>query len=188
MPILPHAPGSDRFIPFYDQFVERVYRYHLSRTGSVAEAEDLTSETFHAALENFSRCRAGEEEPWVIGIARHKLVDHFRRSKHPQPLETIEDWPDPDPSPEDQASQRLEIGQVAAALRRVTPERAEALTLHYFAGLGLAEVGRAMGRSEEAAKKLVQRALADLREALGVKKAIVENSNNRSHAYDRLFR
>jgi RNA polymerase sigma-70 factor (ECF subfamily) len=64
---------------------------------------------------------------------------------------------------------------VAAALRALNPERAEALALHYFAGLGFAEAGRVMGKSEEAVKKLVQRGLVELRERL--ERPVLSNPN-----------
>lgn len=159
------------FCTLYDQHVARVYRYHLVRTGSPAEAEDLTAETFLAALESFARLRPGDPPlPWLIGIARHKLGDYLRRAYHPVahllPLETAAQQPAPGLSVEEQAGLRLDMRRVAAVLTRLIPERAEALALHYFAGLNLAEVGGVMRKSEEAAKKLVQRGLADLRQQL----------------------
>lgn len=161
------AVSRPEFTQIYDQHVERIYRYLLARTGVPAEAEDLTAETFRAALEGYSRFRPddGSAAGWLVGIARHKLADHYRR-RPPLPLEDIANHPHPAPSPEEQAGQRMEWDQVCAALSLLSAERAEALALHYFAGLGLAEVGRSMGKSEEAAKKLVQRGLAELRERL----------------------
>ena len=52
----------DPFLSLYHQHVEQVYRYHLARTGCPAEAEDLTAETFRAALEAFDAC-ARERPP-----------------------------------------------------------------------------------------------------------------------------
>ena len=53
-----------------------MYGYLLPRCGSVADAEDLTAETFMAAV-----AALGRPDPpsvtvaWLIGVARHKLVD-----------------------------------------------------------------------------------------------------------------
>ncbi len=174
--------NTDDFCQVYDRHVERIYRYHLARTGSAVEAEELTAETFSAAWESFGGFRAEKTEPgnpangvaaWLVGIARHKLADHFRRSlfrgkPRLAPLETAGLLSAPEPTPEEQAGQRLELARVAAALRRLNAERAEALALHYFAGMSLAEAGQVMGKSEEAAKKLVQRGLAELQQMLRV--------------------
>ncbi len=177
------APSAADFCQVYDQCVERVYRYHLVRTGSPAAAEELTADTFFAAWESFGSFREDGADSgaaaWLIGIARHKLADHFRRSlfrgqPRSVPLEAAEPLPSPGPSPETLAAERLELARVAAALRRLNSERAEALALHYFAGLPLAEVGRAMNKSEEAAKKLVQRGLSELRQMLRVAQGSAE--------------
>jgi RNA polymerase sigma-70 factor, ECF subfamily len=152
----------------YDQYMERIYRYHLARTGSVPDAEDLTAETFRAAIEGIDRCRPEQAAAWLVGIARHKLADHQRRCVRFIPLEALEERPYPSPAVEDLAGQRLEMARVSHALRLLNADRAEAIALHYFAGLSLSEVGRVMGKSEEAVKKLVQRGLAEMRDRLVV--------------------
>lgn len=54
-----------------------------SLLGDLASAEDLTQKTFTAVV---VAAREGRSEaltmPWVMGVARHKLVDHFRRIPH----------------------------------------------------------------------------------------------------------
>ncbi len=160
------APGS--FAALYRLHVERIYRYHLARTGCEQDAQDLTAETFRAALEARAAYRPSQGAPlaWLMGIARHKLADHFRRMPRQAALEEAEGQADPRPTPEEAAGRRLEMAAVAQALRRLSPERAEALALHFFAGLSLEEVGQAMGKREGAVKKLVQRGLGDLRREL----------------------
>ncbi len=161
----------DSFLTLYDQHVEQVYRYHLARIGCPAEAEDLTAETFRAALEAYGRLRPGEPPAaWLFGIARHKLLDHlrrvYRREKRLLPLEAVHTQAAPGPLPEDAAAAHLEQERITAALSQLSGERGEALALHYYGGLPLVEVGHLLGKSEEAAKKLVQRGLAELRERL----------------------
>ena len=67
-------------LALYDVALPQVYGYLLRRCGRTALAEDLTAETFLAAVD---AVRSGGSPPlstgWLIGIARHKLVDHWRR-------------------------------------------------------------------------------------------------------------
>jgi RNA polymerase sigma-70 factor, ECF subfamily len=77
--------GVDPLVAMYPEALPQVYGYLLPRCGSVAVAEDLTAETFMAAVALFRR----ENEPqltvaWLIGVARHKLVDHWRRTAREQ--------------------------------------------------------------------------------------------------------
>ena len=52
----------------------------MRRCGPPALAEDLTAETFLAAVD---AVRGSDPPsvtlPWIMGVARHKLVDHWRR-------------------------------------------------------------------------------------------------------------
>jgi len=158
------------FGQLYEQHADRIYRYHLVRTGDPALAEDLTAETFHAALEGFARYRPGKgsHAAWLAGIARHKLADSYRR-RRTLPLDLVDERAAPAASAaptEETVQRRLQMAAVAAAMKHISPDRAEALALHFFAGLTLEDAGAAMGRNSEAVKKLVQRGLADLRRSL----------------------
>lgn len=56
-----------------------LYRYALLRTQDTALAEDLVQETFLAALKaRASFSGRSSEQTWLIGILKHKLIDHFR--------------------------------------------------------------------------------------------------------------
>src|SRR5262249_50904845 len=65
----------------YRRFLPVVYRFLHSRTGNIALAEDLTSDTFFAVMESLGTLRAQDElgfATWALGIARNKLAMHFR--------------------------------------------------------------------------------------------------------------
>lgn len=56
-----------------------LYRYALLRTQDAALAEDLVQETFLAALGARARFSGqSSEQTWLIGILKHKMIDHFR--------------------------------------------------------------------------------------------------------------
>lgn len=155
----------EAFGEFYQANLETVYRYHLAHTGNVQDAQDLAAETFQAALEARRSYHSlkGSQKTWVMGIAHHKLVDYFRRSYRNPTVELAELQSDFEPLPEEITARRLQEAQISQALKRLPPDRAEAVVLHYFAGLNLAETSLAMGKSQVAVKKLIQRGLQDLR-------------------------
>ena len=155
------------FAGLYRRHVNRVYRYLLIRVGDVHDAQDLTAQTFLAALEGIAGYRGrGEFVAWLLGIARRKAADHFRRGRTTLPLEAAAHVPDPNPLPDAVVEQRLRLERVTRALRSLSPDRVEALSLRVFGGLNAAEVGRVMDRSEAAVRMLVHRAMRDLRERL----------------------
>jgi DNA-directed RNA polymerase specialized sigma24 family protein len=72
------------FDELYRRHLNRVYRYLLSQVGHIHDAQDLTAQTFIAALEGLTGRRvgyqpAGKFSLWLLGIARRKAADHFRR-------------------------------------------------------------------------------------------------------------
>jgi RNA polymerase sigma-70 factor (ECF subfamily) len=60
----------------------------------------------------------------------------------------------------------LDRQSLEPALTRLTPEQRQAIELRFVQGMSVAEAAAAMGRSEEAVKKLQSRALANLRRHL----------------------
>ena len=157
--------NTEAFAELYRRHVTRVYRYHMAHTGNVKDAEDLTSQTFMAALEGIRSFRGdGVFAAWLMGIASRKRALHFRRNRPEVPLEAALHLPTSGLSTDQLAGRHLQIESVARALQQISPDRADALSLVYFSGLSMAEAGSALGKSEAAVKMLVSRGLQDLRE------------------------
>ena len=89
---------------------------------------------------------------------------HFRGNRHEVPLDAALHIPSPGLTPDKEAAQRLQMESVSRALRQISPDRAEALTLSFFGGLSNLEISRALHKSEGAVKMLISRGVQDLRE------------------------
>ena len=153
----------EAFAELYRRHVARIYHFHLVRTGNVEDAQDLTSQTFLAALNSIQAFSgSGFFCGWLFGIARHKVADYYRSQRDEAHLEMIEDFSDPNPSPEEKVSPQLQLAQVSKALETLIPEQAEAILLRIFGELSASEVGKIMGKSEAAIKMLVCRGLKNL--------------------------
>lgn len=60
---------------------EVLRRYALARVSNPSIAEELVQDTFAAALQNADRFMGrSAEQTWLVGILRHKILDHYRRS------------------------------------------------------------------------------------------------------------
>ena len=155
------------FTTLYRRYLTPVYRYFYVRTGDRQQAEDLTAQTFISAMEGLPRYRErGTFAGWLFTIAARRLADHFRRHRPTVALDGVADMPTPDPLPEALAERAEQSAHLARALRTLSPDRAQAVALHFFGELSLSETGRVMGRSKIAVKSLIHRALHDLRERL----------------------
>lgn len=123
------------------------------------EAEDCFQDTVLAALRAYERLEHRENlRGWLFVIARRKVLDaHRRRARDPgftaNPPETPVGPPEP---PED---------GVWRALARLAPGQRDAIALRVGADLGYADVARALGCSEPAARQRVKAGLERLRSA-----------------------
>ena len=149
------------FLQLYDEALPHVYGYLLRRCETAATAEDLTADTFLAAV---TASRTGHEinVPWLIGTARHKLVDHWRRAgRNRQLLEEL--WEGSEPTTD--ANEPVDELHVQAVLARLLPHHRAALTLRYLDGLPVDQVAQLLERSLHATESLLMRAKAAYRDA-----------------------
>ncbi len=160
------------FSTLYDRHADRIYRYLLVRVNNVHDAQDLTSQTFIAAMENIHKYKGNSPfAAWLFGIARHKSVDHFRRNKPETILDAAANVPD-DVNPDEIVGRQLQVELVARKLGTLSPDRAEALSLRLFGGLEAAEIARLMDKQESAVRMLVYRGLQDLQAQLNSEREV----------------
>lgn len=75
------AGDAEAFGEFFRRHQDTVLLYVRRRSSDAELAADLTAETFAAALLAVHRGNAAKVTsgaPWLIGIARHKLIDTYR--------------------------------------------------------------------------------------------------------------
>jgi RNA polymerase sigma-70 factor (ECF subfamily) len=160
----PAAPADLRLrlVDLYDTALGDVYGYLVPRCGSPTLAEDLTSETFLAAADAVQRRPPDDlTVAWLIGIARHKLADHWRRkAREERLLNAVDAEPD---ATGDEWDARLDAIAARRTLAALGSHHRGALTLRYVDGLPVREVAECLGRSEKATEVLLVRARAAFR-------------------------
>ena len=76
-----------------DRHGDALYRYALLRVREPVVAEDLVQETLLAALKRFDKFQGrSAERTWLIGIMKHKVVDHFRRALREDTFLPSSEW------------------------------------------------------------------------------------------------
>lgn len=154
--------GGQALLRLYDTALPAVHGYLLSRCGSRALAEDLTAEVFLAAVDAVRREHAPPVTvPWLIGTARHKLVDHWRRQgREDRGLHALVDVETHDPW-----DARLEEVHARGVLDGLGPHHRAALTLRYLDDLPVPQVAAVLGRTTHATEALLVRARSAFRRA-----------------------
>ena len=144
-------------LALYDEALPEVYGYLVRRCADRTAAEDLTSETFLAAMD---AARKKVPPPitvgWLIGVARHKLADHYRRrsdrfwipvAELPEPVDPRDDWD-------------AELDRIVAesVLAKLPEQHRTVLTLRYMDDCSVPECAELIGRTVHATEALLVRA------------------------------
>jgi RNA polymerase sigma-70 factor (ECF subfamily) len=152
------------FTELYQRNATQVFYYLYSRVRNVADAEDLTSQTFMTALENLSKLRDSRKcTPWIFTIARNKAFDFFRKSQRHPTVDFDEDL--------DQAktaggilsqADRDRLRDLELLISRLSPLEQEYLRLRIVADLSFAEIASILSEPETRIKKKYYRLLERL--------------------------
>ena len=156
-PAVVPQPGA-ALLDAYEVALPQVYGYLLRRCGDRTVAEDLTSEVFLAAV----GAQGEVGLPWLIGTARHKLVDHWRRTAREDRTLTEAAWPCEDSDPWEA---RLDVLLARQVLAGLAPQHRAALVLRHVDDLPVPQVAAALGRTLHATEALLSRARAAFRRA-----------------------
>jgi RNA polymerase sigma-70 factor (ECF subfamily) len=161
----PASEGATALLALYDRALPQVYGYLVSRCGSPALAEDLTAETFLAAVTALQRGTAELTTGWLVTVARRKLVDHWRRSaRDERKLQLAANEPSVDEPPWDE---QLDATRAGAVLSELGAHHRAALTLRYVDAMSVPEVAEHIGRTLHATEALLVRARSAFRRAYG---------------------
>ncbi len=151
-----------RFGELYERNFERVYAYVARRVPSRREAEDLTSEVFHQALENLARFewRGAPFAAWLYRIAANGIADRWRRVARERGNPPSDDPPEPRKTDLEEVERRALlyrlVGTLPADQRRV-------ISMRFAEEKSIREIAQELRRTEGAVKQLQFRALEALR-------------------------
>lgn len=140
------------------------------RARSPAEADDIVSEVFTAALTSLDRFEGEESDfrAWLFTIASRRVVDDLRRRS--RRVETAPYEPGLDErrvdSAEDCGLDALGTDWVRAILDRLAPDQRDVLLLRVIGDLTVEQIASALGKTVGAVKQLQRRGLAAARRIL----------------------
>ena len=152
-----------RFEALFTRHQRAVLAYAMRRSPTVADAEDVTAETFTIAWRKIDAIPADEALPWLYAVARRVLANHRRgtgRRERLAALLRVEDVPTPLRAGEDRD------GPAFDALASLSPPDQELLRLVAWEELGNREIAAVLGISANAVAIRLHRARARFAEAL----------------------
>jgi RNA polymerase sigma-70 factor (ECF subfamily) len=152
------------FEDMYRTYCDRIWRLLVRLSGSEQWAEDLFQETWLSAARHAQALREDTALlPWLCTIARNKFRNGVRAGVFERKKLDALAWARPDTGgPDDAAAARLRVVRATAAFSRLPGAHREVLLLSALEGLETADVARVLGITEQAVRKRLSRARADL--------------------------
>ena len=182
LPLRGRAAGigrEDDFIPaecaaaiafdaLYERYLDRVYAYMRTHSGSAEDAADLTQQVFLQALEGLSRFRGDEEQvaAWLFRIARNLSSNHWRRHRATITWDVVPETLQPrtEGALDERLLRREALLPLRALLRTLSPEARDLLALRFTAELTVPEIALVIGKSVAATSKQLSRTMQHLQE------------------------
>lgn len=180
--------ACDKLFSAYGERVRRIIRLRMGKElRSKLESMDLVQDAFIFALrslENFTYQNEGDFLRWLSKIAENRIRDNLdklhaekRDIRKEIPLKDnvqssqdtfIRDFvPADSTTPSMIISKREELDRLEKAMDKLKPEYKEIITLTKIEGLSYEQVGNRLGKSSDAVRMLLARAMAALTSAFG---------------------
>ena len=159
-------------------FVQRqqgfIFGYLRSRMVDPTDADDLCQEVFLRCLAGKVRFRGDVPvRPWLLGVARNVLREHIRRNQRRKEVAWTEMCLELDALTEDETSDYRQMHDwLNACISSLGQSAHDALKMHYYARMKMAQIAEKLRRSEGAVKLLVFRARQALKECVTRKSRI----------------
>ena len=158
------------------QALEELYARHsawllarlMRRCNDSEVVVDVVQDTFVTLWKDARKYRGDSEVAgWLWGIAFRRMVSRLRKRKD---VVLLPEWDARDlgraPAAEDEVLLGVEYGDLAGALRRLSPEFRSVVQAVVLDGLTTKEAGRLLGVRENTVKTRLHRAKAQLRGSL----------------------
>ncbi len=170
-----------KFSRFYEKNIDKVYRFVYLKVSSKEVSEDLTAEAFKRFWEEMkSPTEIKNSRAFLYQVVRNLIIDHYRqRDRDPvkiPPEEVSLKKEGESPGEELQTSQNIK--KMRQALYKLKDNYQNVLLWYYLEDMPVSEIAEIEGKSENAIRVTIHRALKSLRDELGVKESEKEDQNH----------
>lgn len=157
------------FDELYQRYFKRVYAFLDKRLRNRWDTEETTQEVFINVFSSLDGYRGDAPfAAWIFGLTRRTLAARFRRKRHPVVPLTEEDedraiggltaGAQPEATPLEQYEFNERAAQICRTLEtEISDEQRTVFELHHLEALPIAEIARALSKSEDSVKSNLYR-------------------------------
>jgi len=155
----------------YHEHHKSVYNYIAFRINNHHDAEDLASDVFVKAMQNFRRYNPSlPMEAWLIGIAKNTVTDYLRRTKKRQfsPLQDFFGLASDKKPPEEIVVLNEENRRLIQAMATLNDKERQILSMKFATEMRHSEIAKIMQISESHVGVTAHRAIGKLKKFMEV--------------------
>ena len=166
---------EQEFINFYNNNLDKVFRFIYFRVDKIEIAQDLTAQAFLKCWQTDTNSKSVIKNPqaFVYRVARNQIIDFYRqKNKTPISLEELKEKgiEVPQKSFVFKIELTLEMENLKKVLQRIKPEYSEVIIWHYIDNLSTKEISEILQKKENNVRVLLHRALETLKKEVGANK------------------
>ncbi len=164
-------PNYEQFKDYYEQFMPQVFGYVFMRTNqNKSMAEDLVSEIFLKAIENFEQFdeKKGTFKSWIFQVTKNYLIDHYRSKKNQesQSIDNLSNELRDKSDSQNEANSAIEKELINEAINELPESKKELILLRYFAGYSHEEIASITNETANNTRVKLHRTLEELKRKL----------------------
>jgi RNA polymerase sigma-70 factor (ECF subfamily) len=160
---------KEKFSKIYDKYIEKIYRFVFVKVNSQEIAEDICSETFIRTWNVFqdeNKAKIKNPRAFLYKIARNLIIDYYRQKSKDQviPLEDVQfQLINHRIDLAQEAITRSDFHTIMQSLAGLKEDYQNVIIWHYLDEFSIAETAELLGRTKEATRVLLHRALQKLK-------------------------
>jgi len=165
---------EQEFTHFYNNNIDKVFRFIYFRVDKIEIAQDLTAQAFLKCwqTDNNSKFVIKNPQAFVFRVARNQIIDFYRqKNKTPISLEELKEKgiEIPQKSFVFKIELSFEMESLKKALQRIRPAYSEVIIWHYVDDLSTKEIAQILDKNENNVRVLLYRALETLKKEVNKK-------------------
>ena len=148
--------------PMVHEYQARLRAFLFSRVHDRAAADDLAQEVFLVAMQHIGEFDSARPAwPWLLGIARNKMHEHWRETAREMPTDSIEslvaEQEMNEPPDEDPDADRDRLDALRACMGNLAPDARDLLSQTYEKSLDSFALSKRLGRKAGAIRVALHR-------------------------------
>lgn len=163
------------FGKIYDRYIDKIYRFIFVKVSSQEIAQDLCSEVFLRGWQAFQNQKSEikntkieNPQAFLYKIANNLIVDYYRKKAKTQIIPDYNiQMADASIDLESEAALKSDLDNVKQAINTLKPDYQNVIIWHYLDELSIKEIALMLGRTEQATRVLLHRALKSLKKECG---------------------